>query len=101
MLNLDADSGALVQSVVPDSPADEAGIEAGDAQVTVDGQRIRAGGDVITAVDGEPVDRHGRRDRRGRREAARRRARAHRCVRGGDERTVTVELADRPDQAGG
>ena len=63
--------------VVPDSPADEAGIEAGDAQVTVAGQRIRAGGDVITAVDGAAGHGHGRRDRRGRREEARRLARAH------------------------
>ncbi len=57
VLNLDVDDGAIVQSVVEDSPADEAGIEAGDAQVTVDGQQIRAGGDVIVAVDGEPVTR--------------------------------------------
>ena len=55
MLNLEADSGALVQRVVPDSPADDAGIEAGDAAVTVDGQRVRAGGDVIVAVDGKAV----------------------------------------------
>jgi S1-C subfamily serine protease len=55
-LNLDADAGALVQSVVPDSPADEAGIEAGDAELTIDGQPLRGGGDVIVAADGEPVE---------------------------------------------
>ena len=55
VLNLDANSGALVQSVVSGSPADKAGIEAGNAQATIDGQQIRAGGDVITAVDGHPV----------------------------------------------
>jgi S1-C subfamily serine protease len=54
-LNLDIEEGALVQRVVPDGPADQAGIEAGDQQVAVDGQQIVAGGDVITAVDGEPV----------------------------------------------
>ncbi|HZA89978.1 MAG TPA: trypsin-like peptidase domain-containing protein [Solirubrobacterales bacterium] len=54
-LNLDVEEGALVQRVVPDGPADQAGIEAGDQQVAVGGQQIVAGGDVITAVDGESV----------------------------------------------
>ncbi|HSJ17757.1 MAG TPA: trypsin-like peptidase domain-containing protein [Solirubrobacterales bacterium] len=54
-LNLEVDEGALVQRVVPDGPADEAGIEAGDQEVAVAGQQLVAGGDVITAVDGEPV----------------------------------------------
>jgi S1-C subfamily serine protease len=54
-LNLDVEEGALVQRVVPDGPADQAGIEVGDQQVAVGGQQIVAGGDVITAVDGEPV----------------------------------------------
>jgi S1-C subfamily serine protease len=40
---------------VPGSPADDAGIEAGEASVTVDGRRITAGGDVIVEVDGEAV----------------------------------------------
>jgi S1-C subfamily serine protease len=55
VLNLDADSGALVQDVVRGSPADDAGIEAGDATVSVGGGQIRAGGDLIVAVDGERV----------------------------------------------
>jgi S1-C subfamily serine protease len=55
-LNLNVDQGAIVQSVVPDSPAAKAGIQAGDATMTVNGQRIKAGGDVIVAADGEPVD---------------------------------------------
>jgi S1-C subfamily serine protease len=54
-LNLSVEQGALVQDVVNGGPADEAGIEAGDTQVTVGGRQIVAGGDVITAVDGEPV----------------------------------------------
>ena len=54
-LNLEVTEGALVQRVVPDGPADEAGIEAGDQEVAVGGRQLLAGGDVITAVDGEPV----------------------------------------------
>jgi S1-C subfamily serine protease len=98
-LNLDADSGALVQDVVPDSPADDAGIEAGDASVTVDGQRVRAGGDVIVAVDGESVD--------GMDEVIAA-VDSHEpgdeveltLVRGDDERTETVTLDERPESAG-
>ncbi len=98
VLNLDVERGALVQSVVPDSPAADAGIEAGDAQVSVAGQRIQAGGDLITAVDGEPiagmdeviaaVDAHEPGD-----------SLELTLLRDGAERTATVELAERPDQA--
>jgi S1-C subfamily serine protease len=54
-LNLPVDEGALVQKVVPDSPADHAGIKAGEQEVSVGGQQLLAGGDVITQVDGETV----------------------------------------------
>ncbi|MFN8151233.1 MAG: trypsin-like peptidase domain-containing protein [Solirubrobacterales bacterium] len=55
VLNLDVDEGALVQKVTPGGPADQAGLEGGDATVTEDGQQVRAGGDVITAADGQTV----------------------------------------------
>ncbi len=100
VLNLDANSGALVQAVVPDSPADKAGIEAGDATVTVDGQRIRAGGDVITEVDGDPVsgmdDVIAAVDAKEPGDSI-----EFTLLHGGDTRTVTVELAERPDRASG
>ena len=54
-LNLPVDEGALVQKVVPDSPADKASIEGGKTEVTVGGQQLLAGGDVITQVDGQTV----------------------------------------------
>jgi S1-C subfamily serine protease len=100
VLNLDVDHGAIVQSVVPDSPADKAGIEAGNATVNVAGQRIRAGGDVITAVDGNEVsgmddviDAVDSKQPGDTLELT--------LLRGGQERTVSVDLADRPAQAGG
>ena len=57
VLNLPVDQGALVQQVTPGGPAAKAGVKggSGNATVTVDGQRIQAGGDVITAIDGKPV----------------------------------------------
>jgi S1-C subfamily serine protease len=57
VLNLSVDQGALVQAVTPDGPAAKAGVKggSGNATVTVAGQQLRAGGDVITAIDGKPV----------------------------------------------
>jgi 2-alkenal reductase len=48
--------GALVVEVVEGSPASEGGLRGSDDSVTVDGIEYAAGGDVITAIDGEPVD---------------------------------------------
>ena len=99
-LNLDTEEGALVQDVQPDSPAADAGLEAGDAAVEVDGQKVQAGGDVITAVDGttiagmdeliaavnakQPGDEV-----------------TLDVIRGGDPQQIDVELGDRPNNAGG
>ena len=100
VLNLDAEGGALVQSVVPGSPADEAGIEAGDAEVTVAGQPLRAGGDLIVAVDGESVG--GVEDVIAAVDAKQPGDELELTLqRAGEERTVTVELGDRPAQAQG
>jgi S1-C subfamily serine protease len=54
-LNLPVDEGVLVQTVVKDGPADEAGLEAGNTSATIDGAEVRLGGDIITEVDGEKV----------------------------------------------
>jgi S1-C subfamily serine protease len=98
VLNLDSDQGALVQSVVPDSPADNAGIEAGDADATIGGQPVRAGGDVIIAVDGESVE--GMSDVIGAVDSKQPGDELElTLLRGGNERTVTVTLGDRPASA--
>ena len=47
--------GALVGQVTPGSPADKANLHGSDRQVDVDGQQILVGGDVITAVNDQPV----------------------------------------------
>jgi S1-C subfamily serine protease len=54
-LNLPTDSGALVAKVVPDGPADQAGLQGSDQQIRFQGQQVDAGGDVITAIDGQKI----------------------------------------------
>jgi S1-C subfamily serine protease len=47
--------GVLVQQVENGSLADKAGLQAGTETVTIDGQEIMVGGDIITALNGEKV----------------------------------------------
>ncbi|MGH2951361.1 MAG: S1C family serine protease, partial [Solirubrobacterales bacterium] len=54
-LEIPVETGALVAEVVDGSPADEAGLEAGGNEVRFQGVEFPAGGDVITAVDGEEI----------------------------------------------
>ena len=52
----DDTKGALVISVSQDGPADTAGLQGSDKLMTVDGAEYQVGGDVITTIDGEPVE---------------------------------------------
>ncbi len=54
-LNLGTDQGVIVQEVPEDGPAAAAGIKAGDTPVTVGGQQVMTGGDVITGINGEEI----------------------------------------------
>jgi S1-C subfamily serine protease len=54
-LDLDVTEGALVQEVTPDGPAEEAGIQGAEDAPDADAARLAPGGDVIVAIDGEPV----------------------------------------------
>ena len=94
-LNLPAEAGALVQEVVEDGPADEAGLRAGrtptsegfiaggDLIVKVDGQDIREPSDVASAIaDNKPGDTI-----------------EIEYFRGDDREKVEVKLGERPDQA--
>jgi S1-C subfamily serine protease len=100
VLNLPVEQGALVQSVVSGGPADDAGVKGGGATVTVGGQRVRAGGDVITAIDGEDVT--GMDDVIGVVNEKQPGDEVRLSLTDGDqERTVTVKLGDRPANARG
>ncbi|GAB4450354.1 MAG: hypothetical protein Kow00120_20670 [Anaerolineae bacterium] len=55
-LDLEANQrGVLVDTVTSGGPADRAGLHGNDAVVTVDGQDLRVGGDIIIAVNDEPI----------------------------------------------
>jgi len=55
-MELSADQrGALVIEVTEGGPAEEAGLHSSDKTVTIDGTDARTGGDIIIAVDDQPV----------------------------------------------
>ncbi|MDQ3992174.1 MAG: trypsin-like peptidase domain-containing protein [Actinomycetota bacterium] len=95
-LGLEIEAGALVSEVVEDSPADKAGLSAGDRRIEFQGQSdIAVNGDVIVAVNGHELTRTadladvvsllepGQQVEL-------------EVLRGDDRRTVEVELGERP-----
>jgi putative serine protease PepD len=80
----DADGGAVVQQVVDGSPADDAGLRAGDVIVSIDGDAVSSAADVVERVRGhEPGDEV-----------------AVVYERDGDRRTAEVTLGSRTASAG-
>jgi S1-C subfamily serine protease len=53
--NLPVESGVLVEDVHSRSGAAKAGLEGGETQVVVAGETYVLGGDIIVAVDGDPI----------------------------------------------
>jgi len=57
LLNVPNNSkGYLVKSVAKGSPGDEAGLQGGTKVVTVDGEQMVLGGDIILTVEGVPAE---------------------------------------------
>ena len=54
-MGLSADSGVLIQRVVPGGAAERAGLRGGNEQAYVGNQPIMIGGDLIVAIDGQQV----------------------------------------------
>jgi S1-C subfamily serine protease len=48
-------TGILIWKVVPDSPADGAGLQSSDTHIELDGQEEIIGGDIITAINDTPM----------------------------------------------
>jgi S1-C subfamily serine protease len=99
-LDLPVDQGALVSEVYDGGPADEAGLEGSSGERQVDGQTVPDGGDIITELDGEPIE--GMEDvisevntRQPGDEIT------FTVLRDGDERQITVTLGDRPEEVAG
>jgi serine protease Do len=87
--------GYLVEVVYDGSPADRAGIRGGHLSVVVQGEDYLLGGDIITAVGGQPVRSH--EDYLARVRALRPGQRARVTVfRDGQTRDLTLTVAERP-----
>ena len=56
-MELDADqTGALVQQIVPNSPAAKAKLKAGTEDFDLDGRTVKVGGDVVVKANGKNVE---------------------------------------------
>ena len=47
--------GALIIDIMPDGPADRAGLQGSDRAMMMDGLEMPVGGDVVVAIDGNPI----------------------------------------------
>ena len=82
-VSLPDDGAARLQEVVNGAPADDAGLQAGDAVTAVDGESIDSGDDLRAAIDAKkPGDKI-----------------TLTIERAGNERTVQVTLGQRPASA--
>lgn len=81
-LGLQSNHGALVASIVPNSPAARAGVLQGDVILTYNGANISDSRDLTQRVGATPITRPAQIE----------------VLRGGAHRTLTVHLAQRPSE---
>jgi 2-alkenal reductase len=91
-----AERGAAIQDVISPSPASRVGLRGGDKPTLFEGQEFMPGGDLIVAVDGQPIER----SEDVVRVVTQLRVPGQRIrltiLRGDERRTVTVVLGERP-----
>ena len=95
-IDVNVDTGALVQNIVDGSPAEDSDLQAGNEDITFQGQdNIAVGGDLIVAVDGKELTReHDLADEISGRSAGEKIALT--VLRDGKQREIEVELGRRP-----
>ena len=54
-MDLSVNKGAYISEVVDDGPSEHAGLRGAVRETSIDGRRVEVGGDVIVAIDGQPV----------------------------------------------
>jgi S1-C subfamily serine protease len=95
LLRMPLTPGYLAEIVHEDSPAERAGIRGGDLSVVIQGEEYLVGGDVVTAIQGQPVRSHD--EYLARVNALRPGQKARVTVfRDGHTREVTVVVGERP-----
>lgn len=95
-LQLPVDKGILVARVSQGSPAAKAGVRGATRQVRIGNSRVLIGGDIVTAVDGRPVADNQDLDRYLELETQVGQTIQLTILRNGEERTLLLELAERP-----
>ncbi len=54
-MNLPVEKGAYLSKIISGGPADKVGLQGVSEVITIDSRSVGVGGDVITAIDGQPV----------------------------------------------
>ncbi|HEC34804.1 MAG TPA: PDZ domain-containing protein [Chloroflexi bacterium] len=96
-MDVPVEQGLLVTEVMPDSPADAAGIRGADRLVRVHNRNIPVGGDIISAINGEPITDFKELTLYLESEVQVGDTVEVTLIRDGQEITVTVTLAERPE----
>ncbi|HEV8640183.1 MAG TPA: trypsin-like peptidase domain-containing protein [Methylomirabilota bacterium] len=95
VLRLPLPPGYLAEIVFEGSPAERAGIQGGNLSIVIQGEEYLVGGDIVTAIQGQPVRTH--EDYVARVNALRPGQRVRlTIVRDGQTREVTLTVAERP-----
>ena len=88
--------GAYVDQVMPGGPADKGGVKGGSKVIEENGIQLHKGGDIITAIDGEPVRQFNDLVSYLVTKAAPGQKVTLTVMRDGKEKTLTVTLGERP-----